>query len=128
MLLRNKYDKKLLQELLMAENFHRTTLSFYRYVILNDVPSMRDRLYAALDHLKVFGRIYVANEGIFITVVKSEIADQVLEVLKTSDAGINAAIIGAVTPEHPKQVILTSSIGGRRMLNMLTGEQLPRIC
>ncbi len=64
MLLRNKYDKKVLQELLIAEDFHRTTLSFYRYVIINDVPSMRDRLYAALDQLKVFGRIYVAKEGI----------------------------------------------------------------
>jgi hydrogenase expression/formation protein HypE len=72
--------------------------------------------------------LYVANEGIFIVVVKAEIAEQVIEVLKTSDIGKNAAIIGTVTNDHPKQVILTSSIGGRRMLNMLTGEQLPRIC
>ncbi len=71
--------------------------------------------------------LYVANEGIFIAVVKGEIAEQVIEVLKASDTG-NAAIIGTVTKDHPKQVILTSSIGGRRMLNMLTGEQLPRIC
>ena len=72
--------------------------------------------------------LYVANEGIFIAVVKADIADNVIEVLRTSDTGINAAIIGTVTTEHRKQVILTSSIGGRRMLNMLTGEQLPRIC
>lgn len=72
--------------------------------------------------------LYVANEGIFIVVVKDEIADNVIGVLKASETGINAAIIGTVTNEHPKQVILTSSIGGRRMLNMLTGEQLPRIC
>ena len=72
--------------------------------------------------------LYVANEGIFITVVKAEIAEQVIEVLKISDTGKNAAIIGNVTSEHAGQVILTSSIGGRRMLNMLTGEQLPRIC
>ncbi len=72
--------------------------------------------------------LYVANEGIFIAVVKEEIGEQVIEVLKASGAGRNAAIIGSVTKDHPKQVILTSSIGGRRMLNMLTGEQLPRIC
>jgi hydrogenase expression/formation protein HypE len=72
--------------------------------------------------------LYVANEGIFIAVVKAEIAEQVIEVLKTLERGMNAAIIGSVTIDHPKQVILTSSIGGRRMLNMLTGEQLPRIC
>ncbi len=72
--------------------------------------------------------LYVANEGIFIAVVKAEIAEQAIEVLKTSDIDRNAAIIGTITNDHPKQVILTSSIGGRRMLNMLTGEQLPRIC
>ena len=72
--------------------------------------------------------LYVANEGIFIAVVKAEIAEHVIDVLKASNVGKNAAVIGSVTTEHPKQVILTSSIGGRRMLNMLTGEQLPRIC
>lgn len=72
--------------------------------------------------------LYVANEGIFITVVDAEIADELLSVLKETALGKNASIIGSVTDAHPKQVILTSSIGGRRMLNMLTGEQLPRIC
>ncbi len=72
--------------------------------------------------------LYVANEGIFIAAVKAEISEQVMDVLRASDTGRNAAIVGSVTTDHPKQVILTSSIGGRRMLNMLTGEQLPRIC
>jgi hydrogenase expression/formation protein HypE len=72
--------------------------------------------------------LYVANEGIFIAVVEADIADELLLVLKKSEIGRNATIVGTVTNDHPKQVILTSSIGGRRMLNMLTGEQLPRIC
>jgi hydrogenase expression/formation protein HypE len=72
--------------------------------------------------------LYVANEGIFIAAVKAEIAEQVIDVLNATETGRDAAIIGSVTTGHPKQVILTSSIGGRRMLNMLTGEQLPRIC
>lgn len=72
--------------------------------------------------------LYVANEGIFICVLKAAIAEELLLILKKSDVGKNAAMIGTVTNDHPKQIILTSSIGGRRMLNMLTGEQLPRIC
>ncbi len=72
--------------------------------------------------------LYVANEGIFIIVVKEQIAEEVIKVLQASEVGKNATMIGTVSKEHPKQVILTSSIGGRRMLNMLTGEQLPRIC
>ena len=72
--------------------------------------------------------LYVANEGIFIAVVKAEIADEVITVLQSLETATNATIIGTITNDHPKQVILTSSIGGRRMLNMLTGEQLPRIC
>ena len=72
--------------------------------------------------------LYVANEGIFIVVVKADIAEQVIAALKKTGNGKNAAIIGGVTNEHPKQVILTSRIGGKRMVTMLTGEQLPRIC
>jgi hydrogenase expression/formation protein HypE len=72
--------------------------------------------------------LYVANEGIFIIVVKEQIAEEVIKVLQASEVGKNATMIGTVSKEHTKQVILTSSIGGRRMLNMLTGEQLPRIC
>jgi hydrogenase expression/formation protein HypE len=72
--------------------------------------------------------LYVANEGIFISVVASEIADQYLKVLKEMDKGANAAIIGEVVKDHPRQVVSTSGIGGKRVVSMLTGEQLPRIC
>ena len=72
--------------------------------------------------------LYVANEGLFIAVVKQEIADNLLKVLKQHENGINAAIIGEVTTEHPGKVILKSRIGGKRVVNYLTGEQLPRIC
>jgi hydrogenase expression/formation protein HypE len=95
-------------------------------ILQNSIP-LSEQVEGACEMLGL-DPLYVANEGIFIAVVKSDIAEKVVEVLKTSDTGRNAAIIGAVTTNHPKQVILTSSIGGRRMLNMLTGEQLPRIC
>lgn len=64
MALYNKIDKKVLKERLMTESFHRKTLSFYRYVIINDVEDTRDALYKIWDQLGVFGRIYIAREGI----------------------------------------------------------------
>jgi len=72
--------------------------------------------------------VYVANEGVFISIVDAKIADRYLEKLKTMDQGRHAACIGEVVAGHPKQVVLTSKIGGRRVVNMLAGDQLPRIC
>ncbi|MBK8585111.1 MAG: rhodanese-related sulfurtransferase [Bacteroidetes bacterium] len=63
-MLYNKYDKETLRNKLMAEDFPRTTLSFYRYVILENVNEMRDMLYREFEAFQVFGRIYVAREGI----------------------------------------------------------------
>lgn len=72
--------------------------------------------------------LYVANEGVFLAIVKADIADSFLHTLKKLDFGKDAAIIGEVVAEHQGQVILTSKIGGKRVVNMLVGEQLPRIC
>ncbi|SMB94729.1 hydrogenase expression/formation protein HypE [Hymenobacter roseosalivarius DSM 11622] len=95
-------------------------------LVQNDIP-LSEQVEGACEMLGL-DPLYVANEGIFIAVVQADVAGQVLDVLRATGTGQNAAIIGAVTVSHPRQVILTSSIGGRRMLNMLTGEQLPRIC
>lgn len=72
--------------------------------------------------------LYVANEGVFIAVVNPEIAEPFTEKLRTLDYGQNAAVIGEVVEAHPRQVVLASSIGGKRVVNMPVGEQLPRIC
>lgn len=72
--------------------------------------------------------LYVANEGVFMAVVSAEIADNFLKKLQAFENGQNAAIIGSVVAEHPRQVVLQSRIGGKRVINMLVGEQLPRIC
>lgn len=72
--------------------------------------------------------LYVANEGIFLAVVAPEAATEVLQILQQSEGSQSAAIIGEVVAAHPKQVVLTSGIGGKRVVNMLVGEQLPRIC
>jgi UPF0176 protein len=62
--LHNKYDKKILKNKLLEEDFRRITLSFYRYVILDEVQLIRDQLYRDLNELTIFGRIYLAQEGI----------------------------------------------------------------
>jgi hydrogenase expression/formation protein HypE len=72
--------------------------------------------------------LYVANEGVFIAIVDEAIADEAVQFLKAQSATYSACLIGHISAEHPKQVILTSVIGGRRVVNRLTGEQLPRIC
>jgi hydrogenase expression/formation protein HypE len=72
--------------------------------------------------------LYVANEGIFLTVVSADIAETVVNSLRAEALGRNACIIGEVVEAHPRQVVLHSAIGGRRVVNMLVGEQLPRIC
>lgn len=72
--------------------------------------------------------LYVANEGIFLAVVDPRSVDTVLETLQSTVLGRNARAIGHVTSEHPGQVVLQSTVGGRRVVNYLTGDQLPRIC
>lgn len=72
--------------------------------------------------------LYVANEGIFVAVVGREQAPAAVELLRSREEGRDAALIGEVVSAHPRQVVLNSRIGGRRVVNMLLGEQLPRIC
>lgn len=72
--------------------------------------------------------IYVANEGIFVAVVSPECSDEIINIMNKSDKCAGAAKVGIVTADHPKKVIVKSAIGGRRVVSMLVGEQLPRIC
>lgn len=64
MILHNKVNKEVLKKQLHEENFKRQTLSFYKFVLVDDPQQMRDELYVAFSSLNVFGRIYVAPEGI----------------------------------------------------------------
>lgn len=75
-----------------------------------------------------FDPLYVANEGKLIAVVPANEADAALEALQGHSLGETAAIIGEVTAAHPGVVTLKSLMGGERMVVMLAGEQLPRIC
>ena len=72
--------------------------------------------------------LYVANEGRMVVFVPPEQAESALTVLRRHPAGAAAAAIGQVTDEPQGQVSLTSCIGVSRILDLLSGEQLPRIC
>ena len=83
---------------------------------------------AGICELLGFDPLYIANEGKLIAFVDSEHAEAVLGAIKEDVLGKDAAIIGEVVSNHPKQVIMQTRIGGTRIVDMLTGEQLPRIC
>jgi len=72
--------------------------------------------------------LYVANEGKCVVIVAPEAADLALEVLRAHPLGTGAALIGEVTPTTPGVVTMRSRIGGERVVDMLSGQQLPRIC
>ncbi len=72
--------------------------------------------------------LHVANEGIFIAVVQQGQADAALRVLRCHPQGSQAAIIGGVVADHAGTVVIRTELGTTRVLDMLSGEQLPRIC
>ena len=83
---------------------------------------------AALCELLGFDPLYIANEGKLIAFVSPDHADAVLAVLRADALGKDACIIGEVVEAPAGRVILQTRIGGTRIVDMLTGEQLPRIC
>jgi len=72
--------------------------------------------------------LYVANEGKLLAFVPPDACDEVLAAMRKHPLGASATVIGEVTSSHPGVVVMTSSIGGTRVVDMLSGEQLPRIC
>jgi len=72
--------------------------------------------------------LYVANEGKCLVIVSRDDAKEVLKTMRSNIYGKGSIIMGEVTAENPGRVFLKTKIGGTRILSMLTGEQLPRIC
>jgi hydrogenase expression/formation protein HypE len=72
--------------------------------------------------------LYVANEGKLVAVVPPEAAPSVLEKMRAHPLGRDARMIGRVVAEHAPLVLMKTGIGGRRIVDLMIGEQLPRIC
>lgn len=72
--------------------------------------------------------LYVANEGVAIAFLPAARADAALAALRVHPLGRDACVIGRVVAEHPGMVVLRTPIGGTRVVDLLPGDQLPRIC
>jgi len=96
-------------------------------VIHEEAVPVRDAVRAACEMLG-FDPLYVANEGKLVAVVAPGDAERVVGRMKKSRYGADAAIIGEVTEDHPGKVVLRTTLGASRIVDMLVGELLPRIC
>lgn len=92
----------------------------------DDVP-VRETVAAACE-LFGFDPLYVANEGKLVVIAGPESAEAVLAAMKSHELGSEAADIGRVTSSNSGQVFMKTRLGSSRIIDMLTGEQLPRIC
>jgi hydrogenase expression/formation protein HypE len=72
--------------------------------------------------------LYVANEGKLLAVVPATDADRVLDAMRLHPQGRDARVVGEVVKDDAQLVVLRTTVGGRRIVDMLQGEQLPRIC
>jgi hydrogenase expression/formation protein HypE len=95
--------------------------------IFEDKIPVKDEV-AGMCELLGFDPLYLANEGKLLAFVAPRDASSVLEVIRSDSYGKNAGIIGEVVADYPGQVYMETRIGGSRIVDMLTGEQLPRIC
>jgi hydrogenase expression/formation protein HypE len=91
-----------------------------------DLP-VRDDVRGACELLGL-DPLYLANEGKLLAFVEPEAMERLLAVMQKTEYGENACIIGEVVADHPGQVVLQTSIGSSRIIDMLHGEPLPRIC
>ena len=72
--------------------------------------------------------LYIANEGKMLAVVPAEDAEAAVQAMRGCEAGTDACVVGNVTDEHPGLVLVRTGFGGTRVVDMLVGDPLPRIC
>lgn len=82
----------------------------------------------AMCELLGFDPLHIANEGKVLIVASEKDGNAILELLKKNELGLKSAIIGRVVSDHPGKVVLKNETGGRRIVDSLSGDQLPRIC
>jgi hydrogenase expression/formation protein HypE len=102
------------------------TSGLHLHIVERAIP-VREDVQGACEILG-FDPLYVANEGRFAAFVPAAQADRALEVMRSRPPGAGAVIIGQVTDDAPGMVTMQSRIGATRIVDMLSGEQLPRIC
>jgi hydrogenase expression/formation protein HypE len=101
--------------------------SGYGIALWEDTLPIRDVVHGACEILGI-DPLYVANEGKLLAVIAPEQADAALDALRNTDGGEDAQIIGEVREEPARMVVMNTQFGGTRMIDMLVGDPLPRIC
>ena len=95
--------------------------------IEEDVIPVREAVRATCELLG-FDPLYVANEGKLVAIVAPSVAERLVAKMRQNPYGVQSAIIGEVVANHPGRVVMTTRLGASRIVDMLTGELLPRIC
>ena len=101
--------------------------SGYGVALWEEKLPIRDVVHGACEILGI-DPLYVANEGKLLAVVAPESADAALESLRDVEGGEDAQVIGEIREEPERMVIMYTQFGGTRMIDMLVGDPLPRIC
>ena len=96
-------------------------------VINEDKIPVRPQVQAACGMLGL-EPLYCANEGKLLAVVDAQDADRVIKAMRGTEEGRDAALIGHVSADYPGRLVMQTAFGGKRILQKLTGAQLPRIC
>jgi len=97
-------------------------------IVVNEGDVPVDPAVAGAAELLGIDPMYVANEGTFVAFVAPDAADAALEALQAVDGCARAAVIGEVKTEPPGMVLVNTAFGGRRVMDQLVGDPLPRIC
>jgi UPF0176 protein len=121
--LHNRVDQRELKQLLMEETEQRTTISFYQYFFIEDTQIFRDNMYIALHNLKIFGRIYLASEGINaqISVPNSNVAS-FKNYMNTIDALKNIRLNIAIDDDGKSFWVLKIKIRDKIVADGITDE------
>nr|MBA2494856.1 hydrogenase expression/formation protein HypE [Acidobacteriota bacterium] len=111
-----------------ATTLNEIAMSSEVYIeIFEDLIPVREEVKGACEILGL-DPLYVANEGKLMAIVSADIADKIVTRMKQNKYGQNACIIGEVNAEPEGIVAMKTGFGGTRIVDMLVGEQLPRIC
>jgi hydrogenase expression/formation protein HypE len=112
----------------LASTLNEVAAASHVGIVLKDGTLPVPEAVAGACEMLGFDPLYVANEGLLAAFVPAQRAGEALAALRSHALGAGAAIIGRVVPDHPGLVVLETGIGGTRIVDMLPGDQLPRIC
>ncbi|RCK76062.1 MAG: [NiFe] hydrogenase metallocenter assembly protein HypE [Anaerolineae bacterium] len=97
-------------------------------IVINEAEIPIQETVISVCEMLGFDPLYMANEGKCVFIVDPEGTDRVLKAIRADKYGSKARVIGEVVSDHPQKVLLKTMIGSTRLVDMLSGELLPRIC